>query len=154
MLGTAFGVYEATIRVSIGGTSTQASKWLSASTLACKSAPGSGHSKTLILTAGRTLLGESTSVMLSYDVNMISHVRSANLVNHHRTNVSVYGLHRPFVQKQSLAARLVGTAAAESAWISDTSISVRAFPSKSDGTSKLLLTVGPVSYTHLRAHET
>ena len=129
VLGETFGATDTTLRLSAGHSGAEETRWLSETTLMCRSARGSGQSKMLSVTAGSSGLMASTSALLSYDTYSVSLVAYANVAAERGTQLSVFGsMHRSAQYSEAL--RLQQTSAEATVWGSDTSM--RTQPSFSD----------------------
>jgi hypothetical protein len=121
--GVDFGVYSSSIGVRAGGSSCEASEWTSDTLVSCKVAAGVSRTLRVAVTGG-VLVGTLTKAM-SYHAPVVAGVNETT--NHAATggsSMTVSGAHFGTVDT-SVKARIGGTAASASVWVSDSAVVAR-----------------------------
>ena len=122
LLGIGFGAVNASgysVRVRLGQSASEASVWVSGTTVVCASASGSGATRRVLLTSGQE--PATVSEAYSYERPMLSDIIPGNAAATGRMTVTCIGSNFGLVDF-TVAFRIGGTSCEASRWVADSAV--------------------------------
>jgi hypothetical protein len=120
--GSLFGARDFSARIRVGITSSQASNWISFSSLSCKISAGSSKTEAIVVTIISRLVSDPVTGSVSYDSGLASLISRKNAPSTGSVSISVYGSNMG-LSTFSISERLEYSRAEGSRWTSDSAIS-------------------------------
>jgi hypothetical protein len=119
--GSLFGAQDFSARIRVGITSSQASNWISLSSISCKISAGTSKTDAIVVTIISRLVSDPVTGSISYDSGLVSLILRKNVPSTGSFSISVYGTNMG-LGAFSFSERLERSGAEATSWASDSAI--------------------------------